>query len=105
MPGSSADVMSNRETPGFDPSGVGLDTRHPQAALDRVKTANDLISSQHARMVLPDGVVIQAQSRRGDPAELLPILSDIVSRARQPTQAGSNSLRVADNLLDAANRG
>src|ERR1019366_4860663 len=60
---SSADAMSNRETPAFDPSGAGLDTQLPQAAWDRVKAANDLVRTQHARMVLPDLVVIQAQSR------------------------------------------
>jgi hypothetical protein len=69
--------MSNRETPAFDPSGAGLDTQLPQAAWDRVKAANNLVRTQHARMVLPDLVVIQAQSRGGAPAELLPILSDI----------------------------
>src|ERR1035438_5622984 len=56
--------MSNRETPAFDPSGAGLDTQHPQAALDRVTAANDLVRRQHARMVLPDLEVIQALSRR-----------------------------------------
>ena len=57
--------MSNRETPGFGPSGAGLDTQHPQAALDRVRAANDSVRTQHARMVLPDLVAIQAQSHNG----------------------------------------
>ena len=55
--------MSNRETPDFDPSGAGLDTQHPQAASERVAEANHLVGTQHARMVLPDLVVVQAQSR------------------------------------------
>ena len=59
---------------------------------DRAKTADDLIRSQHARMVLPDRVVIQVQSRWGAPAELLPILSDIVLRGISRFAGSSNAL-------------